>query len=275
MKTTQRNLTLLVIPMVMVIYSCTEELPDVTGKNHLYHLKSVSDQQIDGHIKIRERVGGSIQLELALNNANPNQTYLAYIHFNNALEGGGVALTLTPVDGQSPTSVTEISSLDSGSPITYEELLQFDGHLNIQLGHDPGMTVASADIGTNALTGRFQQFNLPEADIEGVNGIMTVEERESGFSLVTIEVDGSNPGKQHPVTLNFGSILEESGVAATLNPVSGDTGTGQTHLEELDGNLVADYQALTNFQGFARVHLGEGTEMSTILAQGNIAYVEN
>ncbi len=275
MKTTQQILAYLLIPFAFGLTSCVEEMPNVTGKNYLYELNPVSDQNIDGQVKIRERNDGSTQLELVLNNLDPNGTYPAYIHFNNALEGGGVALTLTPVDGHSQSSVTEIRALDSGRAITFEELRQFDGHLNIQLGNDPGLTVAQADIGKNALTGRFQQFTLHEGDVQGASGIFTIEERESTFSLITINIDGSIPGKLHPVTLNFGSMFHKSGRAVLLNPVEGTTGIGQTHLEHLDGDLVAPYEALVNFQGFIRVHLGTGVEMNTILAEGNIAFIEN
>ena len=275
MKTMQNFLIVFFIPLSLVLASCSEELPNVTGKNHLYELNSTSTQNIDGQIKIRERFDGSTQLELVLENTNTTQTYLAYIHFGNALDGGGVAITLTPVDGNSKTSVTEISSTDSGAPITYEELLEFDGHLNIQAGGEPGILVAQADIGKNALTGKFAQYTLQQGDVEGANGLLTVQERESGFSLVTVEIEGAIPGKQHPVTLNLGSIYQQAGIAGKLNPVDGTLGVSRTNLERLDGEMIAPYDAIITFKGFLRVHLGQGPEMSTIIAQGNIAYVDN
>ena len=275
MNTLKRNLAPLLIPLVFALFSCEEELPNVSGKNHLYQLKSISEEDIDGHMKIRQRNDGSTQVELVLNNLGSTNTYPAYLHFNNALEGGGVALTLTPVDGNSQNSVTEVTALDSGQPITYDELRSFDGHLNIQLGDDPGQVVAQGDIGSNALTGRFQQFSLEEGDVTGASGIVTIEERESGFSLVSVEVDGATEGKQHPVTLNFGSMYDSQGIAATFNPVDGSSGLSQTHVENLDGELVAQYHSLVDFGGFVRVHLGDGAEMSTVLVQGNIAFVEN
>lgn len=274
MKTLLHHLCTALI-LCSALSSCTEELPNVTGKNHIYNLNSVSSEMIDGHVKIRERFDGSIQLELALENTDANKIYPAYIHFNNLLDGGGVALTLTPVNGQSQSSVTEIKKLDSGAEITYEDLRDFDGHLNIQLDNDQGKLVAQADIGTNALTGKFQQFQLVEGDVAGASGIITIAERESGFSLVTIDIDGAIEGKQHPITLNFGSMYSESELAGSLRPVNGDTGISKTHIEKLNGDLVAPYEALVAFEGFVRVHMGEGDEMNTILAQGNIAYVEN
>lgn len=275
MKTTQQTLACLFILSTSFFFSCDEELPDVSGRNFIYELKSVSDHGIDGLIKIRERNDGTTQLELLLNRIDDDGIYPAYIHFDNALEGGGIAITLESVDGQSGNSVSEIGMLDSGTAITFDELKEFDGHLNIQLDDDQGGLAAQADIGRNALTGRFQQFNLFEGDIEGARGILTIEERASGFSLITVDVEGAIPGAQHPVTINFGSMIANSGIAGTLNPVEGKSGIGMTHLEELDGDLVAPYDALVEFKGFVRIHLGSGVDMNTTLAQGNIAYVEN
>lgn len=274
MKITRRLLIILSIPLRLTFVSCTDELPNITGKNHLYELQSTTTQNIDGHAKIRERFDGSTQLELVLENTSPTQTYPAYIHFNNALDGGGVAITLTPVDGQSKSSVTEISNLDSGTPITYQELLEFDGHLIIQAATDPGVVVVQADIGKNALTGKFAQYTLQPADIEGANGLLTVQERESGFSLITVEIEGGIPGKQHPVTLNYGSIFQQAGIAGKLNPVDGTQGVSRTNLERLDGTHVVPYVAVVDFKGFLRVHLGVGPDMNTVLAQGNIGYVD-
>ena len=250
-------------------------MPDVSGKNHIFEIVSTSDRNIDGQLKIRERNDGSTQAELVLSNLDTDTAYPAFIHFNNALEGGGIAITLTPVDGQSQTSVTEIRTLNSGVTLTYEELRNFDGHITIQEGTNPGTMVAQADIGMNALTGRFQQFSLQEEDIPDATGLLTIEERESGFSLITVTVEGGTEGKQHPVTLNFGSLYDNHELAGNLNPVDGTDGIGRTHLEQLNGELIAPYLSLVEFQGFVRVHLGTGAEMNTILAQGNIAYVEN
>jgi len=275
MKKTQQILTCFIIYSAFTMFSCVEELPNVSGRNFVYELKSISDQRISGLMKIRERNDHTTQLELQLEGVDPDGIYPAYIHFGNALEGGGIAMTLAPVDGQSGNSVTEIHQLDSGTEITFDGLKEFDGHINVQLDDNNGLVAAQGDIGLNALTGKFQQFNIHEGDVAGASGLLTIEQRESGFSLITVALEGGIEGKQHPVTLNFGSILAESGVAATLNPVDGDIGIGVTHLEELDGDLIAPYYALVDFQGFIRIHMGTGAEMNTIVAQGNIAYVEN
>jgi hypothetical protein len=264
-----------VVLVLLCMVACNEELPNISGKNRLYELSALNGQRIFGQVIIRERNDGTTQLEITLEGLAPQAQLPAYIHFNTALEGGGIAITLEPVDGNSGTSVTEITQLDTGTPITYDELLEFDGHLNIQLDDSQGTLVSQGDIGANALTGRFQQYSLAAIDVVGADGVLTVEERESGYSLLTLELAQTVLGRQHPATLNFGSIVDDPEIAVFLNPVDGDTGVGKTNLEQLDGGLLIPYQALIEFSGFVRVHLGPDDEMTTVVSEGNIAYIGN
>ncbi len=257
-----------------IFFSCDEELSNVSGKNKFYLLNSLTEHQIDGQIIVRERNDGTTQLELTLYGTRPDGVYPAYIHFNTIVEGGGIAITLTPVDGNSGVSVTEITKLDTGSPISYQEILEFDGHLNVQLDDNQGTLVAQADVGENSLTGRFQQFQLTPVDAQGTTGLLTINERESGFSLVEVTLDNAIAGRQHPTFLIFGSSQQPGNLAATLNPVDGDNGRGTTHLEKLNGNLLAPYEALVDFQGFLRVHLGPDQDLETIMAEGNMGFTE-
>ena len=265
---------LLLITLIWGV-ACDSELPNVSGKNRVYELSALTTPRIEGQAIIRERNDGSTQLEITLDGLAPQAQLPAYIHFNTALEGGGIAITLAPVDGNSGTSVTEIKQLDNGTPITYDKLLILDGHLNIQLDDNQGTLVAQGDIGSNALTGRFQQYSLDAVDVAQADGILTVEERESGYSLLTVTVEETVAGRQHPVTLNFGNIADDAEVAVFLNPVEGDSGIGQTNLEQLNGGLLIPYPALIEFSGFIRVHLGPDAEMNTILSEGNIAFIGN
>jgi len=260
---------------ILWVTSCDSELPDVSGKNRVYELSALTAERIEGQVIIRERNDGSTQLEISLDGLAPQAQLPAYVHFNTALEGGGIAITLEPVDGNSGTSVTEVTQLDNGTPLGYDEIIEFDGHLNIQLDDNQGSLVAQGDIGANALTGRFQQFSLTAVDVNNADGLLTVEERESGYSLLTVDLEQTVAGRQHPATLNFGVIADDAEIAVFLNPVDGDSGISKTDLEQLDGGLLIPYQALIEFSGFIRVHLGPDADMTTIVSQGNIAYIGN
>ncbi|MCQ6468237.1 hypothetical protein NPN14_23720, partial [Vibrio parahaemolyticus] len=78
----------------------------------------------------------------------------AHIHLNTAAEGGDIALTLNAVDGTTGKSTTVLKALDNGTKITYQELLNFDGYINVHLSTSSLATlVAQGDIGQNELTG--------------------------------------------------------------------------------------------------------------------------
>jgi hypothetical protein len=62
------------------------------------------------------------------------------------------SLTLKPVDGTTGKTTT-FKTLDNGSAITYQALLDFDGYINVHLSADKLATlVAQGDIGQNDLT---------------------------------------------------------------------------------------------------------------------------
>jgi hypothetical protein len=55
------------------------------------------------------------------------------------------------VDGASGMSMTNIMMLDDDTPITYEELLTFDGYINVHLSMQELATiVAQGNIGSNS-----------------------------------------------------------------------------------------------------------------------------
>jgi hypothetical protein len=58
----------------------------------------------------------------------------AHIHLNTAAEGGDIALTLKPVDGTTRKSTTTFKTLDNGTAITYQQLLNFDD-INVHLSN--------------------------------------------------------------------------------------------------------------------------------------------
>ena len=85
-----------------------------------------------------------IELEGSFTSENP-----AYIRFNSAAEGGDVAITLKVCE--CAISNTTITQFDNGNPITYEGLLNLNGHITIHNGSgSDAPIVAVADIGSNA-----------------------------------------------------------------------------------------------------------------------------
>ena len=117
-------------------------------QNAEYTIYDIANSGITGKATFTQEDNGSthvlIELEGAFTSENP-----AYIRFNSASEGGLVAITLKACE--CAISNTTITQLDNGNPITYEGLLNLNGHITIHNGDGTqSPIVAVADIGSNA-----------------------------------------------------------------------------------------------------------------------------
>ena len=75
-------------------------------------------------------------------------THPAHIHTNSASEGGGIAIYLSPIDGNGNPANDGASSKIVDRP--YDELTAFDGHINIHQSYNNIQhVIAQGDIGAN------------------------------------------------------------------------------------------------------------------------------
>ncbi|MFT4830758.1 MAG: hypothetical protein ACI815_000394 [Psychroserpens sp.] len=124
--------------------------PMSTGVSKTYALGSVANPDISGTAKFIENTDNSITIELELQNTPAGGMHPAHIHFNTAAEGGDIALTIGTVDGSTGKSSITVTTLDDNSTITYDQLLNFDGYINVHLSADElGTLVAQGNIGAN------------------------------------------------------------------------------------------------------------------------------
>ncbi len=141
------SLSLLILVCTLVFTSCKKDNVEeaVILQSVEYPIFDVSGSNISGTATFTQEDNGSthvlIELEGASTSTNP-----AYIHFNNAADGGDVAITL--VACECSISNTTVTNFDSGNPITYEGLINLDGHITIL--DENNNIVAVADIGSNA-----------------------------------------------------------------------------------------------------------------------------
>ena len=272
----------LLLSMFFVI-SCSDDgnddivsLPDVpdtpseTGKKTTYTLNTVAVEGISGTATFIENSDNTVTIDLELTNTPSGGQHPAHIHFNSALEGGSVAITLGPVDGSSGKSSVTISALDDGTSISYDALIAFDGYINVHLSaEDLNTIVAQGDIGENALTGAFYSYDLVEKAIAGISGKVSFYERNNGEVLNIIELNNTPEGGVHPAHIHNGNALEGGSIAISLNPVDGNTGISKTNLSQFDGGTAVSYEDLLEFNGYINVHLS-AEDLSTIVSQGDI-----
>ncbi|MFC3414572.1 CHRD domain-containing protein [Algoriphagus hitonicola] len=242
----------------------------LTGETKTYDLGEVAVPGISGTATFSERVNGETLVELMLMNTPEDGMHPAHIHFNTAAESGDIAVSFNPVDGSTGRSLTNISMLDDESAITYDELLDFDGYINVHLSMEELATiVAQGDIGQNELTGESKEYVLGERDVDGISGTATFFERVNGEALAEIMLMNTPEDGMHPAHIHFNSAIESGDIAFTFNSVNGATGISKTNVSMLDDETPFTYSDVLDFNGYINVHLSM-EELSTIVAQGDI-----
>jgi len=243
------------------------------GETKEYTLNTIGDSGVSGTVTFNENEDGSATVEFDLEGTEEGSVHPAHIHMNSAVETGKIVVTFNPItDGE---SITEVSELD-GEAITYEELVAYNGYINVHLSEDDLPTlVAQTDIGGNALTGESVSYDLNEMDIAGVSGVAVFEERENGETLATLDLEGTVDGNEHPAHIHVGSVADAPGaIAITFTPVNGATGMSMTNIAMTDGTEDEEGEAITyedllTYNGYINVH-ASADDLETLAAQGNM-----
>lgn len=235
-----------------------------------YTLNPVSDPAIIGDARIIKNEDASITIEIVLSGTLMGETHPANLRINTAAEGGTVAVNLSAVNGTTGRSATTFNTLEDGSEITYEALLEFDGFIDVRLNSSsPVIVLAQGDIGQNELTGVSKTYSLNTRDVPEISGIVKFSERKNGEALARIELTNAISGTEHPAYIYTNTALEGGAIALTFNNIDGDTGLSRTNISVLDDGTPFVYADLIAFDGYVNVHLSP-SDLGTIIAQGDI-----
>ncbi|GAA0763652.1 CHRD domain-containing protein [Psychroflexus lacisalsi] len=273
-----KNFTLLFILGLLVV-SCDNDdslnpVTDPVLDNIRYDLDERSESGVRGDAVFNEQADGSVQLILEVEGTSAGNMHPAHIHMNSAVEGGSIIVSLEPVDGETGLSITTFTSLDDGTPLSYEDISELDAYINVHLSaNDLGTIVAQGDIGQNELTGESKSYDLEERAVPGISGSVLFEERLSGEALATISLDGTPDGGMHPAHIHMNSAVEGGAILYTFNPVNGTTGMSQSNVATLDGGSEFVYADILEVDGYVNVHLS-ADDLGTIVAQSDIGQNE-
>ena len=144
------SLTILVFAFSFVFLGCNKDDVEkaVILQSVEYSIYDISKSNISGKATFTQEDNGSTHVLIELKGAFTSQNP-AFIRFNSAAESGLVAITLKACE--CAISNTTITKLDNGNPITYDGLLNLNGHITIHNGDGPQAPIAAvADIGSNA-----------------------------------------------------------------------------------------------------------------------------
>lgn len=274
---TKTKTFLLLFTLTFLAFSCDDDaesmaILDLDSKT--YQLFERSNSGVSGTATFTNRSDGTVLLTLSLNGTPQNGMHPSHIHFNSAAEGGGIAVSLTPVNGATGMSETTITETDNGDPLTYMDFLNFDGYINVHLSaNDLATVVAQGDIGQNELTGDSKSYALGEKDVNGIDGTLLLEKRLNGETLATIMLNNTPAGGSHPAHIHANTAAEGGGILFTFNAVDGDSGMSMSNIANLDDNTSITYEELLDIDAYVNVHLS-ANELSTIVAQGDIGQNE-
>jgi hypothetical protein len=161
MKTKPVFFTLVLMAAMAFFSSCTKDqsftnpaladevVTDRASETTVYPLASVLGSGVSGTATFR-KIGSKTLVTLEVDGTEAGDSHPAHIHYNSVAVGGGIAVSLSPVNGASGRSVTIVSATDDGEALTYEDLLEFNGYINVHLSATQLSTiVAQGNIGSN------------------------------------------------------------------------------------------------------------------------------
>jgi hypothetical protein len=247
---------------------------ELTGDTEEYNLGPVSNPAISGVATFAKRVNGETLVTVALDGTTDGDVHPSHIHANSAAQGGGIVIDLNDVDGTTGESHTNISQRNDGTAITYDEMINFNGYLNVHLSSSVlGTLIAQGDIGQNELTGDKKEYPLGPVSNPAISGKATFEKRKNGTTLVTVALTGTTTGNSHPSHIHANSAAQGGGIVIDLKNIDGATGISRTSVTQLNSGPAITYDELLNFNGYLNVHLSSAS-LATLIAQGDIGQNE-
>lgn len=268
--------TLVALTILLIFSGCNDEdmepgdgLPNLTGKSMTYSLVTTNGSGVSGNVIFAETTTGTTLITITLSGSSASASHPVHIHENSMVAGGPIAISLGSVDGSSGTLVVEVSETDGGAMLTYDDLVVFDGHLNIhESAQNLSNLIARADIGGNEFTGESEDFDLYGILNSEVKGEATIYERKNGKTLLTILLENDDTNESHPTHIHANTAAEGGPIVLSLNPVDAATGISLTDITELDDGTMVSFSDLKDLDGYINVHLSSSS-LSTLVVQGD------
>ena len=141
--------------IVFALLSCSknqEVAPNqFTGNEVSYPLLS-TDLGFRGTTTFKEKKDGTAEIVVQLENTTGPKNFPVHLHYKSYDQEANLAALLEPVAASSGESITDLSMLADETPITYKQLIDFDGHISIHLDDNINKDVilSYGNIGINA-----------------------------------------------------------------------------------------------------------------------------
>lgn len=138
----------------LLVVSCDDDEDDEPAKvenRKTYTLAAVDNSGVSGSVTFAKESESATKVTIALSGTTEGNSHPAHIHSNVASAGGPIVVDLTAVDGMTGKSETMVTAFNDGEPVTYEELIQYNGHVNVhKSATELAVLIARGDVGANA-----------------------------------------------------------------------------------------------------------------------------
>jgi len=246
---------------------------DKTGESKTYDLSAVSDPSISGTALFEENEDGTTTISLELKGTSSG-AHPAHVHMNTAAESGDIVIDLASVDGSTGMSSTVVSAFNDGTAVTYSQLLEYDGYINVhESAENLGTLIAQGDIGQNELNGTSKEYALSPKSDPSISGTATFSKRVNGTTLVTLALNGTKEGDAFPAHIHNNSAAESGAIIIDLDTIRGPAGISYTQVEALNTGEAITYDELLEFNGYINAHLS-AANLGVLVAQGDIGINE-
>jgi hypothetical protein len=133
--------------------SCDDDDDDKSSQENAktYALEALENSGVSGTVTFRKQNAQTTLITVQLSGTQAGNSHPAHIHSGAAGSGGPIVLDFNPVDGATGKSETTVTMMNDGTNITYEQLIAFDGHVNVHLSATQlDIMIAQGNVGSNS-----------------------------------------------------------------------------------------------------------------------------
>lgn len=144
-------LGLLSAVLVLTLAACANGSGAEVGAKTTYALADINDFGISGTVTFEKVSETETKIDIALDGTPEGGSHPAHIHVGDADPGGAIYVTLGTVDGDTGTSTITVTETDERNAVTYDDLIDYDGYVNVHLSAEElGTIVAQGETGAGA-----------------------------------------------------------------------------------------------------------------------------
>jgi Cu/Zn superoxide dismutase len=133
--------------------SCDDDDDDKSSQKieKTYALGPLANSGVSGTVTFKKQDNQTTLITVQLSGTQDGNSHPAHIHSGSAGSGGPIVLDFNDVDGATGRGETTVTNWNDGTAVTYEQLIAFNGHVNVHLSAAQlDVMIAQGSIGSNS-----------------------------------------------------------------------------------------------------------------------------